>query len=108
LAVDTTHVLLFARAQDQPPAGGVVWPRSLVVDNPERLLGPGYHLAEARCGADGAAPQPMHVALVDQPLDRDDARPRFSLVTNKLLAAASAAVGGVPSGPVPDSCLVLP
>jgi hypothetical protein len=108
LAVDTTHLLVFARSQDQPPAGGVVWPRSLVVDNPERLVGPGYHLAEARCGADGAAQKPMHVALVDEPLDRDDPRPRFSLVPDEHLAAASNAVGGIPSGPVPQSCLVLP
>jgi hypothetical protein len=107
-AVDTKHVLLFARSRVTLPPGGIVWPRNIVVDNPEQLLGPGYHVAEVRCGPDGAAQQPMHVALLDEPLDRDEARPRFDLVSSTELAGRSDAVGGIPLGPVPNSCLVLP
>jgi hypothetical protein len=107
VGVDTAHVLLFARSMVSA-LGGSVLPRHAVLDNPERLLGPGYHVAEVRCGPDGVAQQPMHVALVDAPLDRDDARPRFDLIVSDELAARSNAVAGVPLGPVGDSCLVLP
>jgi hypothetical protein len=107
-AVDTQHVLVFARSLVTPPAGGIVWPHNFVIDNPEKLLGPGYHVAEVRCGPDGKAQQPMHVAVLTEALDRDNARPRFNLTQDSALAQRSTAIGGIPLGPVGTSCLVLP
>lgn len=108
VAVDTTHVLLFTRARSPSSTDSVVWPQGFVVDNPEQLVGSGYHLAEVRCNADGTAAAPLHVALVDEPLDRDEARPLFRLAADQQLAESSAALGAIPRGRVADSCLVLP